>query len=153
MISMLQKMISIKMISIKMNKDVIYYIKFDYCTSIKRHSDAESYIVCFQEVPPTVFLDSVEEDLTATDEVKLVKDISDRYILFDTSTTRFFKFYDRVKEADFAKYAIDCTLNNGVSFKKIDWNFKLLTQKELFKRMFRRFLNDINSGNFSRFYS
>ena len=30
---------------------------------------------------------------------------------------------------------------------------QLLTQKELFKKMFRRLLNDINSGNFSKLYS
>ena len=135
----------------------IYYT----CCSLSSssvNSSCEStidYVACFQEVPPSKFLMSIEEDLTYDNEhlsEVLTKSISEKYLFYETGSNKFFKFFDKVKAQEFAKYAIEKSLSDGAVFKEIDWKFNFLTPKELVDKMFMKFLVDMQHCKFSEVF-
>lgn len=135
-------------------------IYYTYCSlsSLSVNSTHEStvdYVACFQEVPPSKFLMSIEEDLTYDNKYLsevLTKSISEKYLFYETGSNKFFKFFDKVKAQEFAKYAIDKSLSDGAVFKEIDWKFNFMTPKELVDKLFMKFLVDMKHCKFNEVF-
>ena len=124
----------------------IWYVewKLDNKSSVDTDK-AKTKAICFVEATPADFLKSLDLDELFSREVRLVPDLSEKWVFFDTTTRKFWKFYDSINADEFPKYAMQESLKTGKVFKKIDWKCHLLSQKELIQRMFRRFANDIKT--------
>lgn len=101
--------------------------------------------VCFVEATPADFLKSLELDELFSREVRLVPDLSEKWVFFDVSKRKFWKYYDSIDLDVFPNYAMQESLKTGNVFKKMDWKCHLLSQKELLQRMFKRLADDIKT--------
>lgn len=117
--------------------------KVDSKSSVDSESYSKTKTVCFVEAAPADFIKSLDIDELFSRNIKLVPDLSEKWIFFDTATRKFYKYYDSMDADEFAKFAITESLKSGTVFKEIDWKCHLLSQKELLQRMFKRLTHDI----------
>lgn len=124
----------------------IWYVewKLDSKSSVDA-SKAKTKVVCFAEAAPADFLKSLELDELFSREVRLVPDLSAKWVFFDTATRKFWKYFDTIDIDEFPAYAMKESLKNGNVFKKMDWKYHMLSQKEMLQRMFKRLANDIKT--------
>ena len=96
-------------------------------------------------------MSSLGLDELYTTEVKLVTDVAPIY--YDTMTKAFYQYFMSFKKSEFAKAAINITLEHGHVFKKIDWKPNFLSPKMLIHALMKKFVKDMLKHDFQELYN
>lgn len=107
--------------------------------------------ICFVKTTPLEFMATLGLDELYTTEVKLVSDVTPIY--YDTVTKAFYKYFISFKKDEFAKMAINMTLEHGHVLKKIDWKPNFLSPKMLIGALMRKFVKDMMHHEFQELYN
>ena len=111
----------------------------------------ELHTICFVKTTPSEFMATLGLDELYTTEVKLVSDIAPIY--YDTVTKAFYKYFTSFKQDEFAKTAINMTLEHGYVLKKIDWKPNFLSPKMLIGALMKKFVKDMRNHDFQELYN
>lgn len=107
--------------------------------------------ICFVKTTPLEFMATLGLDELYTTEVKLVSDVAPIY--YDTVTKAFYKYFASFKKDEFARTAINMTLEHGHILKKIDWKPNFLSPKALIGALMRKFVKDMMKHDFQELYN
>ena len=107
--------------------------------------------ICFVKTTPSEFMATLGLDELYTTEVKLVSDVAPIY--YDTVTKAFYKYFTSFKKDEFAKTAINMTLEYGYVLKKVDWKPNFLSPKMLIHVLMKKFVKDMLNHNFQELYN
>ena len=107
--------------------------------------------ICFVKTTPLEFMATLGLDELYTTEVKLVSDVAPIY--YDTVTKTFYKYFTSFKKDEFAKTAINMTLEYGHVLKKIDWKPNFLSPKMLISVLMKKFVKDMLKHDFQDLYN
>lgn len=106
--------------------------------------------ICFIKTTASDFMQSLGLDEIYNTEVKLVPDNAPIY--YDTTTKAFYKYWKSIKQDEFAKIAINMTLEHGHVMTKIDWSPDFLSPKTLIGKLMQRFIKDMTKHDFKDLY-
>lgn len=107
--------------------------------------------ICFVKTTPSEFMATLGLDELYTTEVKLVSDVAPIY--YDTVTKAFYKYFTSFKKDEFAKTAINMTLEYGYVLKKVDWKPNFLSPKMLIHVLMKKFVKDMLNHDFQELYN